>query len=99
MSSLVCQSLEKVTASFPARKKGSLTVLSRNTQERTVPDYCRKDMSVIFFFFLAFLGRNLGSALSSEKWDQSFSLLAYVFTVNMFKVHRVLRGIPLIPWK
>lgn len=49
LSSLGCQSLEKVTASLPARKKGSLTVLSRITQEGTVPDYCRKDVSVIFF--------------------------------------------------
>lgn len=49
LSSLGCQSLEKVTASLPARKKGSLTVLSRITQEGAVPDYCRKDVSVIFF--------------------------------------------------
>lgn len=43
LSSLGSQSLEKVTMSLPARKKGSLAVLSGITQERTVPDYCRKD--------------------------------------------------------
>lgn len=91
MSSLVCQSLEKVTASLPARKEGSLTTLSRNAQERAGLNYCRKDVSVIFFFpeeFRTFLGRNLGSALFLEKWDQSFSLLAYPFVVNIFKVYR-----------
>lgn len=56
-------------------------------------------MWVWFFFSMMFLGKNLGSVLSPEKWDESSSFLAYPFIVNMFKVHRVLRGIPLIPWK